>query len=51
MPAGFYTFQAAVACRDSGDFPGMLKYMDQLAPLNQEWYRSLKLSLPAIPVE
>ena len=51
MPAGFYTFQAAVACRDSGDFPGMLRYMDQLAPLNQELYRPLKMSLPAIPVE
>jgi TolB-like protein len=51
MQPGFYTFMAAVACRDSGDFPGMLRYMDQLQTLSPQHYRDLKMSLPAIPVE
>jgi hypothetical protein len=51
LKPGFYTFMAAVACRDSGDFPGMMKYMEQLAPLDQNLYRTLKMSLPAIPIE
>ncbi len=51
MEAGFYTFMAAVACRDSGDFPGMMRYMDDLKPLNDKLYRPLSMSLPAIPVE
>jgi TolB-like protein len=51
MPPGFYTFQAAISCRDTGDFPGVQRYLEQLQPLNAELYRQLKSFAIWFPVE